>query len=134
MTLSQSSSHRVLGKFQGMNQQLSHFFFHFVLLLSHVDSLRPHELYPTRLPYPWDSRGKNTGVGCHFFLQGNLPDPGIKILSPGSPALVGRLFPTEPPGKPLFISVIPKFGLSRSTDENQMAKKNTSGLFSGVLL
>ena len=24
---------------------------------------------PTRLPCPWDSPGKNTGVGCHFFLQ-----------------------------------------------------------------
>ena len=24
---------------------------------------------PTRLPCPWDSPGKNTGVGCHFLLQ-----------------------------------------------------------------
>ena len=24
---------------------------------------------PTRLPHPWDSPGKNTGVGCHFLLQ-----------------------------------------------------------------
>ena len=33
------------------------------------DSLRPHGLQPTRLPRPWDSPGKNTGVGCHFLLQ-----------------------------------------------------------------
>ena len=33
------------------------------------DSKRPHELQPTRLPRPWDSPGKNTGVGCHFLLQ-----------------------------------------------------------------
>ena len=33
------------------------------------DSVRPHRWQPTRLPYPWDSPGKNTGVGCHFFLQ-----------------------------------------------------------------
>ena len=33
------------------------------------DSLRPHRWQPTRLPYPWDSPGKNTGVGCHFLLQ-----------------------------------------------------------------
>ena len=33
------------------------------------DSVRPHELQPTRLPRPWDSPGKNTGVGCHFLLQ-----------------------------------------------------------------
>ena len=33
------------------------------------DSLRLHRQQPTRLPYPWDSPGKNTGVGCHFLLQ-----------------------------------------------------------------
>ena len=33
------------------------------------DSVRPHGLQPTRLPRPWDSPDKNTGVGCHFLLQ-----------------------------------------------------------------
>ena len=33
------------------------------------DSVRPHGRQPTRLPHPWDSPGKNTGVGCHFLLQ-----------------------------------------------------------------
>ena len=33
------------------------------------DSARPHRRQPTRLPHPWDSPGKNTGVGCHFLLQ-----------------------------------------------------------------
>ena len=33
------------------------------------DSVRPHRQQPTRLPHPWDSLGKNTGVGCHFLLQ-----------------------------------------------------------------
>ena len=33
------------------------------------DSSRPHGLQPTRLPRPWDSPGKNTGVCCHFLLQ-----------------------------------------------------------------
>ena len=33
------------------------------------DSVRPHRWQPTRLPCPWDSPGKNTGVGCHFLLQ-----------------------------------------------------------------
>ena len=32
------------------------------------DSVRPHRRQPTRLPRPWDSPGKNTGVGCHFLL------------------------------------------------------------------
>ena len=33
------------------------------------DSVRLHRRQPTRLPHPWDSPGKNTGVGCHFLLQ-----------------------------------------------------------------
>ena len=33
------------------------------------DSLRPHGLSPIRLLRPWDSPGKNTGVGCHFLHQ-----------------------------------------------------------------
>ena len=34
------------------------------------DSVRPHRRQPSRLPLPWDSPGKSTGVGCHFLLQG----------------------------------------------------------------
>ena len=34
------------------------------------DSLWPHGLEPARLLCPWNSPGKNTGVGCHFLLQG----------------------------------------------------------------
>ena len=33
------------------------------------NSVRPQRLQPTRLPRPWDSPGKNTGVGCHLLLQ-----------------------------------------------------------------
>ena len=33
------------------------------------DPVRPHRRQPTRLRHPWDSPGKNTGVGCHFLLQ-----------------------------------------------------------------
>ena len=33
------------------------------------DSVRPYRRQPTRLPHPWDSPGKNTGVGCHYLLQ-----------------------------------------------------------------
>ena len=33
------------------------------------DSLRSHGPQPTRLLCPWDSPGKNTGMGCHFLLQ-----------------------------------------------------------------
>ena len=43
-----------------------------LLLLSHFSRVRPcatHRWQPTRLPRPWDSPGKTTGVGCHFLLQ-----------------------------------------------------------------
>ena len=43
-----------------------------LLLLSHfsrVRLVRPHRWQPIRLPRPWESPGKHTGVGCHFFLQ-----------------------------------------------------------------
>ena len=33
------------------------------------NSVRPHRQQPTRLSHPWDSPGRNTGVGCHFLLQ-----------------------------------------------------------------
>ena len=40
------------------------------------DSVLPHRQQPTRLPCPWDSPSKNTGVGCHFLLQC------VKVKSP----------------------------------------------------
>ena len=43
------------------------------------DSLRPHGLQPTRLFRLWDSPGKNTGVGCHFLLQGIFPTQGLNL-------------------------------------------------------
>ena len=110
------------------------------------DSVRPQRWQPTRLPWPWDSPGKDTGEGYHFLFQcikvkgesevaqscptlRNPMDcslPGSSVhgifqarilecvaisLSRGSsqptdkltsPALAGRFFTTEPPGKPSF--------------------------------
>ena len=40
-----------------------------LLLLSRFSRVRLHRRQPTRFPRPWDSPGKNTGVGCHFLLQ-----------------------------------------------------------------
>ena len=59
------------------------------------DSLQPHGLQPTRLLCPWNFPGKNTAVDCHFFLQEFFPTQ----RSIPSPALTGRFFATEPPGK-----------------------------------
>ena len=58
-------------------------------------SLRHHGLWPTRLPYPWDSSGKNIGVGCHSLLQGIFP------TQVSNPHLLHcrQTLPSEPPGK-----------------------------------
>ena len=37
-----------------------------------------------------------------FFSLGDLPDPGVELMSLASPALVGGFLTTEPPGKPVF--------------------------------
>ena len=41
--------------------------------------LQPHGLQPTRLLCPWNLPGKNTGVGCHFLLQGIFPTQGLNL-------------------------------------------------------
>ena len=67
-------------------------------MLSHfslVYIFETHGLWPTRLPCPWDSPGKNTGVGCHALLQGISLTLGIKPTSLASPALVGWFFTTS---------------------------------------
>ena len=37
--------------------------------LQSCPTVRPHRRQPSRLPRPWDSPGRNTGVDCHFLLQ-----------------------------------------------------------------
>ena len=56
------------------------------------DFLELQRLQPTRFLCPWDSLGKNTRVGGHFLLQGDLPYPGIK---PWSPPLRADSLPSE---------------------------------------
>ena len=52
------------------------------------DSWQPHGLWPARLLCPWNSPGKNTGVGCHSLLQGIFPTQGS---NPGL-CIAGRFF------------------------------------------
>ena len=49
--------------------------------LQSCPTLRPHRRQPTRLRHPWDSPGKNTGVGCHFLLQCMKVKVKVKSLS-----------------------------------------------------
>ena len=57
---------------------LTGYLFYICLLFCSVvsNSLQPHGLQPTRLLSLWDSPGKNSGVGCHFLLQGIFPTQG----------------------------------------------------------
>ena len=57
--------------------------------LQSCPTLWPQRLQPTRLPRPWDSPGKNTGVGCHFLLQC------MKVKSESEVAGHVRLFTTS---------------------------------------
>ena len=56
------------------------------------ESLRLHRQQPTRLCCPRDFPGKNTEVGCHFLLQGNLPDLDFDSASSATPVLAGGFF------------------------------------------
>ena len=47
--------------------------------LSVLSSLRPHGLQPARVLCSWDFPGKNTGVGCHFLLQGIFLTQGMNL-------------------------------------------------------
>ena len=76
------------------------------------NSLKPHELQPARLPYPWDSPSNNTGVGCHFLLQGIFPPQGsnphlLFLLLSLILTLHWQLdsLPLESPGKPVLQSI-----------------------------
>ena len=68
------------------------------------DSVRPHGRQPTRLPHPWDSPGKNTGVGCHSLLQcmkvKSESEVAQSCLTPSDPMdCTGLLCPWDLPGK-----------------------------------
>ena len=60
------------------------------------DSLRPHRRQPTRLPHPWDSPGKNTGVGCHFLLQSKKVKSESKVAQ-SCPTLSDPIMDCSPP-------------------------------------
>ena len=61
--------------------------------------LQPYGLQPARLLCPWDFPGNNTGVGCHFLLQGIFPTQGSNSPSLISPALEGGFFTTNATGE-----------------------------------
>ena len=71
---------------------------HVCILSQSGPTLPPPGLSPARRLCPWGFPGKNSGGGLPFPPPGDLPGPGIKSTPP---ALAGRFFTTEPPGKPM---------------------------------
>ena len=63
------------------------------------DSVWPRRRQPTRLPRPWDSLGKNTGVGCHFLLQG-IKVKSQREVTQSCPTLCDPI-DSSPPGSPI---------------------------------
>ena len=70
---------------------------------SRVQLCATHRRQPTRLPRPWDSPGKNTGVGCHFLLQCTKVKRESEVAqscpTPSDPMDCSLLHPWDLPGK-----------------------------------
>ena len=64
------------------------------------NSLSPHGLVSCQAPLSMGFSRREYWSGLPFPPPGDLSDPGVKPMSSVSPALAGRLFTTEPPGKP----------------------------------
>ena len=84
-----------------------HCYFSQLIVLCLVTQLCPTPCYlidcnPSGSSVHGASPGKNTRVGCHAFLQGNLPNPGIK---PRALTLQVDSLSSEPPGKPMNTGV-----------------------------
>ena len=72
-------------------------------LLQSSPTVQPHRRQPIRLLCPWDSPGKNTGVGCPFLLQG-MHACSVTSVMPNSVRPYGQqptrlLCPQDSPGK-----------------------------------
>ena len=76
------------------------------------DSLRRHGLQPTRLHCPWNFHGKNTGMGCHFLLQGIFP---TQESNPGLPHCRQTLYHLSHQGTNLGTNFIQRILLSFSS-------------------
>ena len=66
-------------------------------------SWKPHGLQPTSSSCPWDSPGKNTGVGCHFLLQGIFPTQGWNLCLLRLPHWQEDSLPLNHLGSPILL-------------------------------
>ena len=71
------------------------------------DSLQSYGLLPTRFLCPWDSPGKDTGVGCHALLQGSYPTQGLNPYLFGLLHLQAGSLPLHYLGSPPVLTADP---------------------------
>ena len=86
--------------------------------------MRPHRRQPTRLPRPWDSQGKNTGVGCHFLLQ---------CMKVKSEREVAQSYPTLSDPMDCSLQAPPSMGFSRQVYWSGVPLPSLNYLARGVL-
>ena len=122
-------------------------------VLSHLSHVQPYEPQPARLLCPWDSPGKNTGVGCHVLLQGIfLTQESTEPALLTSPALAGGLLTTSTtwvtrdqpknelpmdsvilrPRRPQNHIIIWTMGLSETLNQEEGSIYNTGLLYSQI--
>ena len=105
------------------------------------DSLRPRGLQPARLLCPRDSPGKNTGVGCHFLLQGIFrtrgSNPGLLRWEAGSLPLgrQGSLAASLTYKAAVSQNLVPGHARTRNTDFTSVSPSGSFDvLLSGISL
>ena len=89
--------------------------------------MRPHRWQPTRLPCPWDSPGKNTGVCCHFLLQ-CMKVKSESEVSQSCPTLSDPMV-CSPPGSSIhgiFQARIPEWGAIAVSENVLLTRPNSS--------
>ena len=97
-----------------------------------LHSLWPLWTAPARLLCPWDSPGKNTGVGCHFLLQGSslprdLPDPGIFLIQRSSQPRDRTHISMSPALADRFLVLPEKSKFKRQWEENVWRHQGLGG-------
>ena len=83
------------------------------------NSVQPHRQQPIRLLHPWDSPGKNTGVGCHFLLQRRLSTAELMLWNCGTredswESLDWKIKPVNPKG------INPEYSLKSESEVAQL--------------
>ena len=78
-----------------------------IQLLSHIRLFVTPWTIARQAPLSMGFPGKNTGVNCHFLLQGIFQTQGSNLHLPSISCTAGRFFTTEPPGKAIYILISP---------------------------